>query len=323
MLKAKKLKILFDKFKREEPWYYLWDLDFEWLPQEFSPLLIAALNSKNRRVHAGAMLALGHLKELKALPQIMEMLHHKDPKTRLTSTIALRNFDSDRVLTHLIQATKDKNEEVALEAITSLGRLGGELAVPHMVSLLQQEEDMMKITRLLYALGNIKGELATATLVNYLDKVQGNSGLHRAITRSLAKIGSPTAVEPLVNSLQTYYTGHAMADIIRDVATFGKVALPFLLEKVKDEKAVEMAVAVIARIDDDEAINKLLHLSHSLAEEHHLTVINALGIWGSAKAIPLLQQEKTKIDENKAELNTAIDEAITQRKISRQLIADG
>jgi hypothetical protein len=41
-------------------------------------------------------------------------------------------------------------------------------------------------------------------------------------------------------------------DIIRDVTTFGQAALPFLLEKVKDEKLVEVAVAVIARIDDGE-----------------------------------------------------------------------
>jgi HEAT repeat protein len=108
--------------------------------------------------------------------------------TRKTAVAALGWMGSERALTSLLKALKDKHHGVRCQAVRAIGRIGGELAATGLVGALG--DDPMVAIFAAEELGNVGGGTALAGLVNALQKE--NERVRAAAARALGQIGGET-----------------------------------------------------------------------------------------------------------------------------------
>lgn len=75
-------------------------------------LLINLLNDSNDDVIASAAFSLGHRNDLKAVPHLLPLIHHANPRVRWGCTMGLSCLDNDDAVSALIQLSKDDNSLV-------------------------------------------------------------------------------------------------------------------------------------------------------------------------------------------------------------------
>ncbi len=97
----------------------------------------------------------------------------------------------------LLSALNDKEPNVSHAAAEALGKIGDPSAVPPLMEVLDKS-DFWSAYPVIAALGNLKDERAVPRILKYLD----NELLSPGAIQALGNIGSPLALDPLLNILR-------------------------------------------------------------------------------------------------------------------------
>lgn len=109
--------------------------------KEAVPDLIEALKDKVTGVRINAVVALGKLKDERAIEPLRDILNNdKVPAARMKAAEALAGFNNEKILPDLIKASDSKDENVRSSAVRSLGETGGEQAVKKLIEKARYDE---------------------------------------------------------------------------------------------------------------------------------------------------------------------------------------
>ncbi len=84
-------------------------------------LLIALLSDNNEEVIASAGFSLGHRNDARAIPRLLKLVRHSNPKIRYGVVSALSGLENDKAIESLIILSHDKNFDVRNWATFGLG----------------------------------------------------------------------------------------------------------------------------------------------------------------------------------------------------------
>lgn len=205
--------------------------------------LVNALNDQDQYVKEGAAIALGKLKDRKAVEPLFQllrsdsesmrrtaetalgtlgecateplltMLHDPDWDVRWRATHILGEIKDLRAVEALIEVLKDENKYVIEGAITALGEIKDKRAVEPLTEALKDGNKYVR-EEATNALGEIKDERAIHALVDILaDK---DWGVRWGAANALGEIRHKSAIEPLI---------HAFSDEVRYVRESAAAAL--------------------------------------------------------------------------------------------------
>ena len=220
-------------------------------PQAVEPLL-SLLQDKVKAVREEASTALARVGEA-ALPSLVASLTHGEWMVRLHTVEALGKLKSAAAADSLLSVVfNDRDSAVRVDAVRSLGEIGGARAVEFLITAMQDRELRPAAIE---ALGKIADRRAVPALVGVLtganrppstrpihgcgDRYQEEEMVAMgAAAKALALIKDETTMRPLVAALQnTVVREEAAAALV----AFGPPAIPLLLGalgKEKDENIV-------------------------------------------------------------------------------------
>lgn len=161
--------------------------------------LLKTLKDDNKLVRIQAVYALGNLKDLHSVTQIVELLDN-DQWSQMKSACcsALGNIGDSFAVESLLTALNNSSENVRYSAANALGRIKDTRAVePHLIAMLSDPEIRVRSIAAV-ALGSIGDLRAITPLIGSLSDWHGNMRISAAY--AIAQIGIP-AIEPLIDAL--------------------------------------------------------------------------------------------------------------------------
>ncbi len=171
-------------------------------------LMLQRLRDPDLRVRAsaiGSLLQQGEpdLKE-RAETELANMLGDADPDTRAAAARALGALDTDEHGHRLLQLLYDADIEVVRVALLSVRERvagGGNsiLFAPVLVSLLRERKLKHEAREALVA----SGEGVIPLLTHFMNDAEEQQWVRRALPKTIARFGSPSALEALTSSLDT------------------------------------------------------------------------------------------------------------------------
>ncbi len=222
-------------------------------PRAVAPL-VSLLRDKDRAVREAAIGALAAIGE----PSISVLgLCLSDPMALVqeAASTVLASIADERVLEPLIASLRNRDWIVRMHAAKALGRIGHSAAVTPLISLLQ---DSVKAVReeTAAALAAI-GDAAIPSLLAELKSPEWLVRLHAV--EALGKTKSPAAVEPLLSALFNDSDTAIKEDAIRALGQIGDGrAFEFLVQVMKEPGLRPLAVEALGRLGDSRAVPVLI-----------------------------------------------------------------
>jgi HEAT repeat protein/energy-coupling factor transporter ATP-binding protein EcfA2 len=176
-------------------------------------LLIDASKNEDRNVRRGITEVLLQIQyEIPPVQQLLiNALKDKDEELRVNAAFALSHIKSEAAVQSLIGALKDKSEFVRYAAASSLGQIKSEKAVQPLIDALKDDSEFVR-SEVVSALGDIKSEKAVQPLINLLknedvyedvnEDFDEDEDLRVSAAIALGDIESEAAVQPLINLLK-------------------------------------------------------------------------------------------------------------------------
>lgn len=126
--------------------------------REAVPLLLQMLKSPDEEIRANAAWALGFTASQITSDVLLEALETETvPKVRSAITGSLSSFhDSEKVFDKLLELMNDSDEQVKIDAISGLGYLGNQKAIPYLKEVLTKPSSSRVQEFAEYALKNLK-----------------------------------------------------------------------------------------------------------------------------------------------------------------------
>ena len=171
-------------------------------------LMLSRLRDSDIRVRASAVGSLLQQEdaglEERAAAELANMLGDADPATRAGAAQALGALDTDEHAHQLLQLLYDADIEVirtALESVRQRVAGGGNsiLFAPVLVSLLRERRLKHEAREALVA----SGEGVIPLLEHFMNEADEQPWVRRALPKTIARFGSPAALDALTNSLAT------------------------------------------------------------------------------------------------------------------------
>ncbi len=248
---------------------------------------IAALKDEDWAIREEAAIALGALKDPRAVTPLVSLLRDKDRAVReaaigaltaigepsvpvlglcLSDPLALvqeaastvlASIADERVLAPLTASLRNRDWIVRMQAAKALGRIRDSRAVEPLIPLLQ---DPVKAVReeTAAALAAI-GDAAVPSLLAALVHSEWLMRLHAV--EALGKTKSPAAVEPLLSALFNDADTAVKEDAIRALGQIGDGrAVAYLVRVMKEPGLRPLAVEALGQIGDRRAVPALLNV---------------------------------------------------------------
>ncbi|MEB3245947.1 MAG: HEAT repeat domain-containing protein [Vampirovibrionales bacterium] len=133
--------------------------------------------------------------------------HAEDAELRSATALALGQFGSADVLNPLLKATSDSDRQVRQYAAEALGRMGNEAAIPTLLERLTDTDNDVFLMAA-NALGQM-GTAAVSPLSQLLSQPQTRHDVRCAAAWQLGQIQESSAVEPLMNVVETELASEA------------------------------------------------------------------------------------------------------------------
>jgi len=159
---------------------------------------IADLKEANKTVRYKAAIALGTIKDPRAVGPLIAALKDEDQEVRIQAASALGNIGDPRAVEPLIAALEDKDAFVRSVAAKALGMIGMPAVEPLLAALKSENGSVQGDAA--KALGMIKDLRDVELLVASLKDV--NRNVRRNAADALGMIRDPRAIEPLLFALQ-------------------------------------------------------------------------------------------------------------------------
>ncbi len=194
---------------------------------------ILALKSGFGEVRRAAALALGKLKDPRAVEPLISALKDKDPEVRGAAVEALGELQASPAVELLISLLKDEDRNIRIEAIIALKNIKDPRAFEPLTSLLKREKNSFVRYMVLRALGELKDPRAVEPIISALKDKEPS--VRRAVARLLGELKDPRAVEPLISALKDPYVREAAVEA---------------LGKLKDRRAVEPIISLLKKQEE-------------------------------------------------------------------------
>jgi len=174
------------------------------------PPLISALKDEDGDVREAAVMALGELKDPRAVEPLISALEDEYGNVRLKAAKVLEKInpkwreteEAKRKVPEFISGLKDEDGSVRWNAAAALGELKDPRAVEPLISALKDEYSMVRLKAVM-ALGELKDPRAVEPFISALKDEDG--GVRSAAARALGELKDPRAVEPLISALEDEY----------------------------------------------------------------------------------------------------------------------
>ena len=124
-------------------------------------------------------------------------MNHEDSGFRKRAVSALGKIGSETAVPHLIEALSDKEYEVRESAVQALEKIGSETAVLGLIRVLKHGHLSIRESAV-EALEKIGSETAVSGLIQALKHGHYGSSIRKRAVEALGKIGSETAVPSLI-----------------------------------------------------------------------------------------------------------------------------
>jgi HEAT repeat protein len=199
-----------------------------------------------------------------------------------------------QVVPFLIVATKDRIQEIRMQAAKSLGQLGSEKAIEPLIALLKDEESYVR-RKAAESLGQLGSEKAIEPLIALLKDKESSVRMHAA--KSLGKLGTEKAIEPLIALLKDKESSVRMHAAKSLGQLRSEKAIEPLIALLKDkESSVRMhAAKSLGKLGTEKAIEPLIALLKDKESSVRMHAAKSLVQLGTEKAIePLIALLKDK-----------------------------
>lgn len=216
--------------------------------------LITVLRDSDRAVREAAVAALTAIGE-PAVEPLGACLRDENLTVQESAAAILASIGDARVMEALVSALASADWVVRMHVAKALGRIGEARAIPALMPLLQdkvkavREEASGALARL--------GPAAIPVLVDALTHEEWLVRLHAV--ESLGKTKSPEAVEPLLRLLFNDRDSSLREDAVRALGDIGhERAVDFLLTALKEPGLRPLVVEALGKIGDRRAVPALV-----------------------------------------------------------------
>ncbi len=138
-----------------------------------------------------------------AMPALSRLAADPDWEIRNFACVMLGVIGSQAAIPVLLSALRDNEPNVSHAAAEALGKIGDPSTVTPLMEVLDKS-DFWSAYPVIAALGNLKAERAVPCILKYLD----NELLSPVAIQALGNIGSPQAIDPLLNILRLEGSTH-------------------------------------------------------------------------------------------------------------------
>jgi HEAT repeat protein len=159
--------------------------------------LVNALTEQNRSVRRYAAYALGKIGDSKAIWPLLACLQDPNDAVRREAAAALRAFCDPTVISHLIAALRDEDIDVRRSTADSLAKLGTDAVLP-LIDALRDKNAGVRMNAA-YVLGAIGDARAVAPLIGSLQDLHVD--IRRQAAHALGVISDPNAISHLLRTL--------------------------------------------------------------------------------------------------------------------------
>ncbi|MDA0244614.1 MAG: HEAT repeat domain-containing protein [Chloroflexi bacterium] len=249
------------------------------------PHLLSMLHDESNLVRQEAIESLGQIGDATAVPYLITSLQDKNILIRHEAIKALEKIGKIAV-PYLIVALQDKDSAVCQIAIQILGQIGETVAVPHLITVLQDSEVR---SQAIQALGDIGDSEALPYLLEALH--DDEKWVRQIAIKALGKIDNVIISMPyLIAMLQD--ENHEVRQAT--VETLGKIynnnAMPYLIAMLQDENhgVRQATIETFGKINDKMAIPYLTEMLEDENEWVRQAAIRGLGEIGDATTVPYL-----------------------------------
>jgi|LGVF01.1.fsa_nt_gb HEAT repeat protein len=160
--------------------------------------LIQGLKNNNLEIRENSAFALGKIGDERAIEPLIELLDDENREVNYAAEVALGDIGGESI-DILISYAKDQNKSLYSreKVVRALGECG-EKAVPHLIQLLSDEDNIILRPVVISALDEI-GEPAVEPLIQQLESDDPSVKSHAI--KSLGYMGDERAIEPLSKAL--------------------------------------------------------------------------------------------------------------------------
>lgn len=152
--------------------------------------LLALVGGDNAHLRRWSAVALGEMREPRAVESLLERATDSDPKVREAALLAVGQIGDRRAVDVLLGLLENSNADVRVLAVIALGGcVRGEVFGP-LVQLMQQPNDLRRPA--MYAVINSAGPLALDLLIPFLN--DPDPCIRIAVINALGRFGTESAV---------------------------------------------------------------------------------------------------------------------------------
>jgi HEAT repeat protein len=231
-----------------------------------------------------AVFNLGQTKDPKVIPTLIDALRDEEFQVRLNAVSALGNFQDKRAIDALLIALSDDDENIRVRAASTLGKCQDERAIEALIDALKDEEFRVKMS-VVSALGNFQDQRAIEGLITAFNDTDIRIRLN-ALSR-LGNFQDQRAIEGLITALGDNNLTIRFKSI-EALSKIGKPAVEPLIKALKNKETRFFAAKALGEIKDPRAITPLINLLNLNESGISSTAALALGNFKDKKAIDAL-----------------------------------
>ncbi|MHA1303906.1 MAG: HEAT repeat domain-containing protein [Candidatus Heimdallarchaeaceae archaeon] len=166
--------------------------------------LIKQLKDEDKIVRRDAILALGDLRDERAVQPLIECIYQDTTENRITAIVALSEIGDHRAIELLVYCLMDDNEQIRLAAARALGKFSSPQAVSTLLVSVRKDPSVSVRSRAALSLGSIGSELAVEPLMKE-SKLEHPTTLLYSINTALNMIAKKNGyenIDELVSKIQ-------------------------------------------------------------------------------------------------------------------------
>jgi len=268
--------------------------------------LISALNDEDISVRRASIASLVMMQDKKTAEYLIPFLKDDDCLIRKNTIYALEHIESKRAVELLIPLLKDKEYEVRKAAVEILGQIGGKKVIKFLISLLKDDvykvQNITRDTLLKTGKANIK---VLIPAIRHKD-----SSIRKEIINILIEIGDKKALKPLIKALDnnSYSVQRKIVEFVKKLGGV-KFIKPLTLALNDYDMGIQKNITnTVKIIGGKKALEPLIE---ALKADSELTRFNAIKFLGEIKdkrsVKPLIT---TTLEDENGNLREATKEAL-------------
>ena len=280
--------------------------------------LLTALSDENAEVRLQAAAALGNLKDVKAIPQLSEIVENplESDTVRDAAVAALGNIGNKAAEAVLIRALDVRVGNISENAIVALGKLESETAIPELIAILEDKQIALDAST--DALAKVSSRTKAATALGEIGGTRAAEAIAKRLVDDTEYI---VALEDAVNrkaigadDLKRNWSWEVFVNAAKKLDLPAFVA-PKMAARAEDEwenhQVRNAAMVALGRCDTDDITLDISQLKQRLADpdvDTRKATALSIGLAGISELIPELVQ----IMEGENEIEKDVRRAATQ-----------